>query len=46
MTWASVADVPTALYRLMDTDEAMEDASVPIYTTIIMLEVNLKLEVG
>jgi 6,7-dimethyl-8-ribityllumazine synthase len=35
-TRAGAADVPAALHRLMDTDEAIDDADAHIYTTIII----------
>ena len=31
------ATVPAALHRLMDTDEAMDDADTLIYTTTIIM---------
>ena len=36
MTQADAADVLAALHRLMDTDEAMDDAYAHLYTTTIM----------
>jgi len=36
-TRADAADAPAALHRLMDTDEAMDDAEAHIYTTTIIM---------
>ena len=36
-TWAGAADAPAALHRLMDTDEAMDDADAHLYTTTIIM---------
>jgi len=36
-TRAGAADVSAALHRLMDTDEAMDDADAHVYTTTIIM---------